>query len=224
MNRYKQYVLQQERYKKLIWLTSRLNTEMVWLRKNMDQIERVMADAYDLFEKITQDKDRESWAELSVSIAREVHEIKKEYSLLLQGLEEVVEQKLDDPRMDWFTILSLLEELVFQEDPDQHGKITLDIISGPNFLTHRHYYLLSIFRNLLVNAQEALQGIPVPGTITLEHEISGNYHLFRVKDNGRGMEPEDQAHIFTPGFSTKIDYVTGQIHRGLGLSLVKETK
>jgi two-component system sensor histidine kinase YcbA len=142
--------------------------------------------------------------------------------LLLQGLEEVVEQKLDDPRMDWSTIITLLQELVFQEDATRQQKITVDIIPGPNFFTHRHYYLLSVFRNLLVNAQEALQGLPYPGKIILEHEISGDYHLFRVKDSGRGIEPEDQAHIFAPGFSTKIDYTTGQIHRGLGLSLVKE--
>jgi two-component system sensor histidine kinase YcbA len=27
-------------------------------------------------------------------------------------------------------------------------------------------------------------------------------------------------HIFSPGFSTKINYTTGQINRGLGLSVV----
>ena len=37
-----------------------------------------------------------------------------------------------------------------------------------------------------------------------------------------GIDPEDMEQIFEPGFSTKINYETGEVNRGLGLSLVKD--
>ena len=37
-----------------------------------------------------------------------------------------------------------------------------------------------------------------------------------------GIPPERMEHIFTPGFSSKIDRRTGEINRGLGLSIVKD--
>ncbi|QQY79570.1 histidine kinase/DNA gyrase B/HSP90-like ATPase [Keratinibaculum paraultunense] len=43
-----------------------------------------------------------------------------------------------------------------------------------------------------------------------------------VIDDGSGIEDEDLPHIFSPGYSTKIDYETGQIYRGLGLTLIKD--
>ena len=33
---------------------------------------------------------------------------------------------------------------------------------------------------------------------------------------------KDMEQIFEPGFSTKINYETGEVNRGLGLSLVKD--
>ena len=46
----------EERYKKLLWLTSGLKTEVYWMEKNMDGIEKVMSDAYELFIKISNDE------------------------------------------------------------------------------------------------------------------------------------------------------------------------
>jgi two-component system sensor histidine kinase YcbA len=49
----------------------------------------------------------------------------------------------------------------------------------------------------------------------------GNY-LFDITDNGPGIPPENLAQIFTPGFSTKINFQTGEISRGLGLNVVED--
>ena len=32
----------------------------------------------------------------------------------------------------------------------------------------------------------------------------------------------DRSQIFTPGFSSKINYATGEVNRGLGLAIVRE--
>ena len=74
----------ENRYKRLLWLTSQLKTEMYWMGKNSDNIEKVMADSYKLFEMINQDEDRKV-GERAVNIARNIHEIKKENSLVIRG-------------------------------------------------------------------------------------------------------------------------------------------
>ena len=48
------------------------------------------------------------------------------------------------------------------------------------------------------------------------------YFIFTVTDNGRGIDEEDLKYIFEVGFSTKFDEETGDICRGVGLSLVKD--
>jgi two-component system sensor histidine kinase YcbA len=76
----------EDRYKRLLWLTSQLKTEAYWLEKNMDNIEKVMKQSYDLFEQITTDKNKGSWAKSALNIARDVHEIKKENGLAVRGI------------------------------------------------------------------------------------------------------------------------------------------
>ena len=53
------------------------------------------------------------------------------------------------------------------------------------------------------------------------HSIDKEDHLFIVADNGIGIDEEGLKHIFSPGFSTKINYDTGEVNRGLGLTIIK---
>lgn len=54
------------------------------------------------------------------------------------------------------------------------------------------------------------------------HVVENGQHVFVIADTGVGIEEKNLTHIFTPGFSTKINYATGEINRGLGLSVVKD--
>jgi two-component system sensor histidine kinase YcbA len=47
-------------------------------------------------------------------------------------------------------------------------------------------------------------------------------YIFDITDNGPGIPKENLDHIFNPGFSTKINFQTGEISRGLGLNLVED--
>ena len=75
--------------------------------------------------------------------------------------------------------------------------------------------------NLLVNAQQALDGIPGERrvVVTTGVEDSRNYRgprvWLRVADTGPGVSPETQARIFDPFFTTKPDGVG----TGLGLPM-----
>jgi len=221
---YRMLVLKQnheERYRKLLWIISQLKTELYWMEKNMDNIENVMSNAYSLFDKITNEKDQDNWAQISVNIAKDVHEIKKEYGLIFRGVEEIIENKLNDPGMNLNDIIKILKDSMLTEARIKGHKLTLEFNQESNFYTEKHYQLMSIFRNLIVNAMEAIDSAGNGRIVFSQREVDMDY-IFSVADNGCGISMEDSMNIFSAGFSTKIDYNTGQINRGLGLCLVKD--
>ncbi|SKC38347.1 sensor histidine kinase [Maledivibacter halophilus] len=212
----------EKRYRKLLWLTMILKSEMYWMSKNMTKVEEVMSDSYKLFEEIRDNKNPDFWYKRALKIASDVHEIKKEYQLVVRGVSEITENRYKDSGMYFKDISKILEEKMQNEIRHKNLKVYFSIKRDSDFYTNKHYQLMSIFRNLITNAFEALSKNKRGSKITLIHESLGDKHVFKVIDNGCGIDKEDLEFIFSPGFSTKIDYETGHINRGLGLSLVKD--
>ncbi len=194
---------------------------MYWIEKNMDSIEKVMSQSYKLFEEITNDNNRESWAEEALNIAREVHEIKKENGLVARGIKEITENELNDEGMNYKEINDILFETMKREASRQNKKIEFNFVYGEDFYTPNHYYLMSILRNLIMNSMDAIPISEDIAKISLIHETDDENHIFLVTDTGSGIDEDGLKHIFSPGFSTKINYDTGEINRGLGLSIVQ---
>ncbi|WP_138202811.1 ATP-binding protein [Haloimpatiens lingqiaonensis] len=220
---YKMLLLKEEhenRYRKLLLMTARLKTETYWMKKTMDSLEKVMAEAYDLFEKITLDKERELWASRAVNIAKNVHEIKKEYGIVVRGVEEVTSSPDEGRGMYFKDLINILEISMKNEIKYKEKDIGVEFKIRNNFYTEKHYFLMSIFRNLLMNAIEALEG-KEKGFIYFHQDKEGENYIFIIEDNGCGIKEIDKEYIFSPGYSTKINYGTGEINRGLGLSIVK---
>ena len=57
-------------------------------------------------------------------------------------------------------------------------------------------------------------------TVTVKEE--GEAYLLLVRDNGPGIRGEDMETIFFDGYSTKFDARTGNVQRGVGLTVVKD--
>lgn len=221
---YRMFLLREEhenRYKRLLWLTSQLKTEIYWIEKNMDNIEKVMSQSYQLFEKINLNENNEEWGDMALSIARDVHEIKKENGLVIRGIQDITEKELKDKGMDFKDIMNILYETMNREIRLLDRDIELVFNINESFYTLKHYYLMSMFRNLIMNSIDAIPNTQRQGKITVVHEIDGDEHCFIITDNGIGMDEESLKDVFSPGFSTKINYDTGEINRGLGLSIVK---
>lgn len=218
----------EERYKKLLLLTSRLKTEMYWAEKSMNNIEKVMTSAYELYGKISSDQESETWADRAITIAKDVHEIKKEFGLVVRGVEEITENRFSDDGIYFIDIIKILQESMKSEISFKDLNIDLEFSVGENFFTKKHYYLMSIFRNLIMNSIDAIstnnkdEKTLINDKITFIHQDNKRQHIFTITDTGCGIKQEDIIHIFSPGFSTKINYDTGNINRGLGLSLVKD--
>lgn len=224
--RYYQMLIMKEehekRYRKLVWLTLILKSEMYWMNKNMEKIEETMTHAYNLFDSIRRNDSPESWAERSVQVASDVHEIKKEYELVMRGVAEITEFRFQDQGMYFKDIMNLLEEKMRNEVRYKDLNVELSFKMGHDFYTDKHYQLMSVFRNLIMNAFDAIQNVEGLSHIHFEHQDPDDTHIFIVQDTGCGIEDEDLNTIFSPGFSTKINYSTGEVNRGLGLSLVKD--
>ncbi|MBI4418767.1 MAG: PAS domain S-box protein [Ignavibacteriales bacterium] len=71
--------------------------------------------------------------------------------------------------------------------------------------------LVQVFINILMNAVDALDGIP--GTIRLTTEHTPQFVRVVVADTGRGIDPGEVEKIFEPFYSTK------EVGKGTGLGL-----
>ncbi|HSH34741.1 ATP-binding protein, partial [Schnuerera sp.] len=219
---YKLFLIKEEhdkRYKNLLRLTSQLKTEVYWMEKNMTHIEKVMSNAYELFSNINENKNRGQWEAVALEIAKDVHEIKKEYGMVVMGIEDIMANRLDNTGMYFSDLMVILKETLERDIKKQGKNISMEYLLGKNFYTEKHYYLMSILRNIGMNAIDSIEN---KGNITISHITENNKHKFIVEDDGCGISDEDLPHIFSPGYSTKIDYNTGQINRGLGLTLIEK--
>ncbi|MBZ2175805.1 sensor histidine kinase [Schnuerera sp. xch1] len=207
-----------KRYRNLLQLISQLKSETYLMEKNMSYIEIVMSNAYKLFNDIEEYKNRDAWAKQALEIAKDIHEIKKEYGLVVAGIEEIMEDRLDHVGMYLDEMITILNKSLQREIKNQNKNISIKFDIGENFYTKKHYYIISILRNIIMNAIDSIES---DGNINISHFVKTHQHIFIISDDGCGISKKDLPHIFSHGYSTKIDYSIGQINRGLGLSIVK---
>ncbi len=221
--RYRLFLLKQEheeRYRRLLLLTSRLNGEVVWMKKNTALIEDTMNTSYQLYHELKKSGSDDALSASALSISKDIHEIKKEYLLIMRGISEALDQELTSDGMYLEEIFRLLKDSLFLLAREQKKELSFSFSCQDNPYTRQHYALMSVFRNLFVNALEAdtKNSVRITADVT---QKDGNYK-FTVTDNGPGISPDNIPEIFKAGFSTKINYTTGEVNRGLGLNLVKD--
>ena len=194
-----------------------LSGETVCMKENMDMVENTMSNAYKLYDELKKESNRLS--EQALSLATNVHEIKKIYSSVLRGVSNSLESNIDREGMYISEIISLLLKRA-QDYADEEGvKLEKRVDCPDNLFTHKYYYLMSVFNNLFTNAVEAAENNSLHIDINIK-ESDGKY-IMTVENDGKEI-PEDRiGDIFNAGYSTKINYETGVVGRGLGLLIVK---
>ena len=134
----------------------------------------------------------------------------------MRGISEALEQELENDGMYLEEVLSLLKSSITNLAESQGKTLNLTYEYQKNFYTSSHYALLSIFRNLFVNALEASKTDTVNLSVT--EVIEDGQAIFTVTDDGPGIPAEYIGEVFKTGFSTKINFQTGEVSRGLGLA------
>lgn len=213
----------ENRYRRLFLMTTGLKNEIYFMKKNSEEIESVMSNAYRLYEKLSEMEVPEEMKQMSLSIARDVHEIKKDYIRIIQGIEQEISEEYDEKHMNFQDLLNILEATTYHLLEMKPVQITLTFRCADNFITSEHYELMAILKNIVNNAIEAIEADTKKGTICIEEHCEEDTYVFRITDDGPGISARHLPNIFKMGYSTKFDYKTGNIFRGVGLYGVKST-
>ncbi len=206
----------EERYRYLIWLTSMIKSEIYFMEKNLNDIEHVMKNAYLLNKKLGEEKISPEYKETAFDIARDVHEIKKNYLNVIKGLEE----GFGDVSTSGMTLTDILNVVV--EDAKEYIRrnklsVLIEVKNELDFYVEKHYYLVSVLSNFLYNSIDALEGNK-KGHIKIMIQKQEELIWVQITDNGMGIPEKDLGNIFLPGFTSKYDQETGDVYRGIGLS------
>ncbi len=97
------------------------------------------------------------------------------------------------------------------------GRVVLELSQRPCVVMGDYELLWHLFENLVRNALEAVQG-QKDAQVTVRTSVEAQQEVVRivVRDNGKGIAPEDLPRIFDPDFSTKPKGL------GIGLFLVRK--
>lgn len=217
----------EKRYQRLFLMTTGLKNEIYFMKKNSEEIERVMGTAYKLYEKISTQNADDEIKKMSLALATDVHEIKKDYIRIIKGIENEITVDCDQKNMAFSDLLYILKSTTHHLLKSKNLNILLDFSYDEDFVTEYHYELMNIFKNLVTNAIEAMENDEKGDRITLRQSRRGSNFIFVVSDNGPGITKRHLPNIFNMGYSTKFDKATGNIYRGVGLcgvkSIVEET-
>ncbi len=226
LKRYKAFILANDHAKRYIEQTvivAKLKSELFYLEKSSQDIENVMEKAYWLYKQLNSQEQggevREALpAEQALAIAREIHEVKKDYYRVITGIGNILRPSSREQERTLSEILFIIEQNTIRFLGSIDKKIHVSYEQEEDFVTDKHYTLVSILDNLIMNSIEACGE---EGIIRVVQKSAAEEVLFSVEDNGSGIHEKEFALIFNPGYSTKFSPRTGKISTGLGLAHVK---
>lgn len=224
MKYYKSFLIKEEheeQYRRLMIHASNFKSEIYFMKKNAAEIEDVMKKSYMAYKIISDNNYPSELKELALDISKDVHEIKKDYIRAIKGLEDIPEFNNDDIRMSILDIVEILEVNVREHIRKFKLDIKIDYKIKIDFHARAHFYLMTILNNLIMNSIESIEKRKNGIHKLIVEEIKNDY-VFTISDNGYGIKESNMDFIFNHGFSTKFDKDTGNIGRGIGLSIVKD--
>ena len=204
----------QKRYVELNSVISNIQSEIFYLNKSMKDIENVMSKSYLLYEN---NKDNKTISQSALDIARDTHEIKKDYYRVIAGLESFMNNFEKDSMSlkDIFSIiLDNINKYIIQENKD----VDIDFEFTDNYKINNFYLIFTILNNLIINSIDASNE---NGTIKVQQTTKNQMLVLIVEDAGKGIDEEILPFIFNPGFTTKFDEHTGDASTGIGLPHIK---
>lgn len=205
----------QKRYIQLNTLVSNIQAELFYLKKSSQDIENVMNMSYLLYES---NKDNENVSQDALNIAREVHEIKKDYYRVLNGFESFLKEFETNESMSLKDIAFIIEGNTKRYIEERMKDIEINIEVHNNLNIKKYYSIFTILNNLITNSVDAIKK---SGYIKIAQNADDESIVFTITDNGGGIDENLIPYIFNPGFTTKFDKNTGISSTGIGLSHVK---
>ncbi|MCJ7688007.1 MAG: ATP-binding protein [Clostridiaceae bacterium] len=217
-NKQKLFILNsehQKRYTQLSLLISNIQAEMFYLKKSMKDMEQVMSKSYNLYETY---KENDYLSEKTLDIAREVHEIKKDYYRLLRGFESLIYNFENKDGMTISNIFTVIKDNTSRYIKENNKEIALSFNIQKDFQVKAYSNLFVMINNLIINSIDDCKD---KDYIKISEKEDEDSIYFEIVDSGNGIDKDILPYIFNPGFTTKYDNVTGKASTGIGLSHVK---
>lgn len=204
-----------KRYNQLNHIIANIQAEMFYLIKSSQDIENIMSKSYRMY---SENKDNPNLSKMALDIATDVHEIKKDYYRVINGLESFLNdfEKKEGMRLKYIT--TIIEENINRYLSFLQKDIRIEFNIKNNISIQRYYPVFTIINNLITNAVDAIEN---NGEIKISQSLKDGILSFSVVDNGIGIEEDDLTYIFNPGYTTKYDVNTGSSYTGIGLAHVK---
>jgi two-component system sensor histidine kinase YcbA len=196
-----------------ILLMSNLKNELFFLRKSKKDIEDAMQRSFEIYEQMGDSELKSS----ILSVTKDIHEIKKDYTRVISGLEKSIK---DSPiySMDIKEIVDIV--VTSNRKYAQNRKVSVKFSQsiGFEYKTEDYLAVISILNNIVTNAVEAFK---YEGKCSIDQYVEDNQMIFEICNDGDGIDPQDIPLIFEPGFSTKFNENNGVMASGIGLTHVK---
>lgn len=211
---------EKEQKKHMLLLIANLYEEVIQLNKSQKNAEQVTRNCYQIYENLqdpTEKVSRENLSAELLSIAGQVHEIKKDNQRIYAGLRQLTNNR----RLSDYLPAGELGDIIVQSNLKYANSLKKDIRFMPTIDPHlpplHVYTLLSLVNNLVANAVEAIKK---EGFIKINFTKIKDSIEIRIMDNAGGISPNKINLIFKPGYTTKFDE-KGNPSTGVGLPYVK---
>lgn len=212
---------QEKQNRHMVALISNLYAESIHLKKTLRHAEDVTRDCYNLYRNLqSRDSDikKEDLAGRLLTIAGQIHEIKKDNQRIYAGLTKMI---TNENSMDYMSMEEIGNIIVQTNQKYAHslGKNIQVTLNTDKFSSPFHVYtILSLINNLVSNSIESIKEV---GLVEISISKINKYIQFNITDNGVGIPEKKRELIFKPGYTTKYD-VSGKPSTGMGLPYVKE--
>jgi two-component system sensor histidine kinase YcbA len=202
-------------YREIVVFISKLKTELFLLNKSRNDIENAVSYIHECYDEL---KDENSMKKPLLKIAKDIHEIKKDYLRVIAGMNGVFKIDTNIKYMNIKNIFYIIKDNCEKLIESKGKNIIVNIDYNYIFETEEFYSIISILNNLTINS---IDSINLNGKISIMSHIEMGEVIFIVEDSGGGVPKEKIDIIFKSGYTTKYDEHTGKMSTGLGLSHVK---
>lgn len=141
-----------------------------------------------------------------------VDEVSRLEDLLLELREFYQEPSLELQEVDIINLLHDVLSLVEDGLREKQINLELNICKDPVIVVGDREKLKQVFLNIINNSIEAMED---KGRLSISTELSGDFVIVTLRDDGCGIPEKNREKIFSPFFTTKKDGT------GLGLSITK---
>ena len=129
------------------------------MRKNISEIENVMKNAYLLNQDLQHTDIDKAEQDKALQIARDVHEIKKDYQNVIRGLGDYFNDD-EDTAMQLSDILTITTSYIRESIKAKFPHVTIEVHNHVDLVIPNHYYVVSILSNLIFNSVDAMENQP----------------------------------------------------------------